>query len=82
MVRVKLFANFREIVGEKELLIEAENLESLLKILSERYSGFRDLLSYAIIMVNGKRVEDMEADLSDDDVVAIFPPVSGGWNAF
>lgn len=78
MVRVKLFANFREIVGEKELLIEAENLESLLKILSERYSGFEDLLNYAIIMVNGRRVGDRKVDLSNDDIVAIFPPVSGG----
>ncbi len=78
MVRVKLFANFREIVGEKELLIEAENLESLLKILSERYSGFKDLLNYAIIMVNGRRVGDRKVDLSNDDIVAIFPPVSGG----
>ena len=79
MVLVKLFANFREIAGDREIEVDATSLGELLDLLFERYPGFQDLMEYAVIAVNGRLVErDETVALNDGDVVAIFPPVSGG----
>jgi len=78
VVRVKLFANFREIAGERELEIDAESVEELLKKLEEIYPEFSRLYEYAIVMVNGRSVDDFSVRLEKNDVVALLPPVSGG----
>ncbi len=77
MVKVKLFANFREVVGRKEIEIDAEDIQNLLKILAKKYPKLEDLYNYAIIMINGKVAKE-NVKLKKDDVVAILPPVSGG----
>lgn len=83
MVRVKFFANFREVAGKKELEIEARTLGELLMRLLSLYPEFEMLMDYAVITVNG-RIVDRNEDLvlEKEDVVAVFPPVSGGANAF
>ena len=84
MVKVKLFANFREAVGSREIEIEAKTIKELLFSLIERYPKLEEYFSedrlkdYVHIMVNGKIIEDLATKLKQDDVVAIFPPVSGG----
>ena len=77
MVRVKLFANFREVVGKKEIEVEAKNLNGLLEKLSQDYPEIKKLYDYMIVVVNGKIVKE-NVELRDDDVVALMPPVSGG----
>ncbi|AIY90769.1 MoaD/ThiS family protein [Geoglobus acetivorans] len=78
MVRVKFFANFREVAGTNDLEIEAKTLEELLENLKLRYPGMEKLYSYAIIMVNGRQAKDTNLRLESEDVVALLPPVSGG----
>ncbi len=84
MVKVKLFANFREVVGSREIEIEAKTIKELLLSLTKRYPKLEEYFSedrlkdYVHIMVNGKIIEDLATKLKQDDVVAIFPPVSGG----
>jgi len=83
MVRVKLFANFREIAGKREIEVDAENLKDLLEKLTSEYPEFEKLMDYAVIMVNGKIADRSEnVGLRKHDAVAIFPPVSGGVSAF
>jgi len=87
-VRVKLFANFREIVGRNEVEIPASSVLELLTKLIERYPELErlifkndDLSDYVHIVVNGRHIRDLNGlntELGDEDVVAIFPPVSGG----
>lgn len=84
MVKVKLFANFREVAKVREMEIDAANVEELLKKLVERIPVLKDLIfdgddvkSYVNVMVNGEVVK-IDKDLKNDDVVAIFPPLSGG----
>ncbi len=79
MVLVKLFANFREVVGKKEIEIDAKNLKELIETLNQQYPDFHKLMEYAVIVVNGQIAEvDEDIELKDEDTVAIFPPVSGG----
>jgi len=86
MARVKLFANFREAAGVKEVEIEASSVRELLEKLAKRFPKLESLFyekgrvkDYVNIMVNGKNVRrELNYPLKDDDEVAIFPPVSGG----
>ncbi len=86
MPRVKLFAMFRELAGMSELEIEAKNLRELLEKLVAEFPKLRDLFfegeklrEIVHVMVNGKHFRgDLDLELKESDVVAIFPPVSGG----
>ncbi|MFN3384465.1 MAG: ubiquitin-like small modifier protein 1 [Archaeoglobaceae archaeon] len=86
MPRVKLFAMFREIAGMSELEIEAKNLREVLEKLVAEFPKLKDfffeegkLKEIVHIMVNGKHFRgNVEQELKESDVIAIFPPVSGG----
>jgi MoaD family protein len=91
-VTVKFFANFREATGEDRVTLSGiSNVAELLDELVKRFgSGLSDLLyesqggklrDSVNILVNGKGIAflgGLNAKLSDGDVVAIFPPISGG----
>ncbi|KUO42779.1 MAG: hypothetical protein APU95_06270 [Hadesarchaea archaeon YNP_N21] len=91
-VTVKFFANFREIVGKDQIEISGVGtVMSLLNELTKKYGPrlgdqlfdpkTRKLRGYVNILVNGRGVNllsGLDTKLNDGDVVAIFPPVSGG----
>ena len=89
-ITVKFFANFREAAGvEKTVVDEIKDVSSLLKVLvgkfgeglnRQLYDGEK-LRETVNILINGKSVnlaKGLDTRLRDGDVVAIFPPVSGG----
>jgi molybdopterin synthase sulfur carrier subunit len=89
---VKFFASFREAVGRGQEDIEGvKDVASLLDELVHRFgeklaehlyhSGTRELRKTVNILVNGRGLNlpyELDTPLKDGDVVAIFPPVSGG----
>ncbi len=84
MARVKLFANFREAAGVREVSVEAETVAEVLEKLAEMFPTLRELMfegrelkSYVNIMVNGRHAK-LDQKIGKDDEVAVFPPVSGG----
>uniref|UniRef100_A0A7C3RDI7 MoaD family protein n=1 Tax=Archaeoglobus fulgidus TaxID=2234 RepID=A0A7C3RDI7_ARCFL len=86
MVRVKLFANFREAAGVREVKVEASNVGELLEKLTKMFPKLEMLFyekgvlrDYVNVMVNGRNIRgELSYPLKDDDEVAVFPPVSGG----
>ncbi|MEM0089312.1 MAG: ubiquitin-like small modifier protein 1 [Archaeoglobaceae archaeon] len=86
MPRVKLFAMFRESAGKSELEIGGRNLREVLEKLCNEFPKLRTLFfeegklrETVHIMVNGKHFRgDLGIEVKDSDVIAIFPPVSGG----
>ncbi|MDI9610998.1 MAG: MoaD family protein [Archaeoglobales archaeon] len=86
MAKVKLFALFRELAGVSEIEVEGRNLRQILENLTNRHpklkeAFFKDnkLKEFVQIMVNGKNARgNLDLEVSDRDLIAIFPPVSGG----
>lgn len=89
---VKFFANFREATGKEQEKIEgAKDIAALLDELVCKFGeelarqmyfpGTKELRDTVNILVNGRGIrllQELETPLKDGDVVAIFPPVSGG----
>lgn len=90
-VKVKAFANFRDILGRERSIdiIEGSTIKDLLdelctsnqKLRSAAFDESGLLRDYVIIMKNKKNIDTLEGpdtELSEGDEVAIFPPVAGG----
>lgn len=90
-LRVKFFANLRNVTRVREVDVEAtENIGLLLNKLVEMYGDqFRDtifdddgkLRKFYKILHNGRDIDfeqGLKTKLEKDDVVAIFPPAGGG----
>lgn len=88
MVRVKLFAVFRERANTKEVSIEAASVREALAVLVKKYPALLPLIfegdsvrAFVHIFLNGKTIKEyrgLETELREGDELAIFPPVSGG----
>lgn len=82
-VRVLLFANFRELVGEKQVQVnlpDGSTVKELRKLLTSEYPVLFKAMDSALISVNRQFAFDEDL-LPGDAEVAIFPPVSGGSSA-
>lgn len=91
MVRVRLFAKFRELAGTGEMEVEAEDVRSLLRTLRERRRELGEALledpervslrKTVKVLVNGREIrwlKGLDTPLREGDVVYLFPPVGGG----
>jgi len=90
-VTVRTFADFRELLG-RELVVsvpEGNTVRQLLQILGEKCEGFLprilksdgQLRPYVSILENGRNIKllnDLDTELAESDVIAIFPPLAGG----
>jgi len=79
-VKVRLFALYREMVGQKQIEVDMEpgaTVACLVERVSQRFPQFQPKALLAA--VNGQYV-DLEHPLHPGDEVAFLPPVSGGDN--
>ena len=90
-IDLRFFATFREVVGQKELVWESDtsstSVGELLSDLVETYPELEffdesgDLRPYLSILKNGRDITflaQLDTELTDGDVLSIFPPVAGG----
>ncbi len=89
-LKVKLFANFREVTRNKEVEVvpKGDKVADVISTLIHDYPKLEPLMlngtevkPYVNILLNGKSVRDnggLEASVKEGDEVAVFPPVSGG----
>ena len=91
-MKVKLFATLRQLVGAKEIEVELEvggTVGSVIARLVADYPALGqhildddgNLEAYINVFVNGRSMrflDGLNTSLSEDDVLAIFPPVAGG----
>ncbi len=92
-MKVHFFATYRQVVGDKEIDVEAVpglTVQALAGELLKRYPALRhewldeqgNLLAHIHFFVNGREAkflpDGMQAALGESDVVKIFPPIGGG----
>ncbi|MFQ5701781.1 MAG: MoaD/ThiS family protein [Acidobacteriota bacterium] len=80
LIGVKLFASYRELIGEEELQLELEEGSTVgeaLRLIKEHYPVLAEQGYSPMTACNLKHVSKQHC-LSDGDELAIFPPVSGG----
>ena len=78
-VLVKLYATLKTYAPPDTEIGEAFDVElsdSTIKGLIKHF-GFKESEA-RIVMINGIRIENLNHELSENDVVVIFPPVGGG----
>ena len=85
MPTVKLFANLRKLAGTKELSIAGSTLGAVLNELVEQHPALDGVVlengqirPHVVITINGHNAVDLDASVTEQDVVAIFPPIAGG----
>jgi molybdopterin synthase sulfur carrier subunit len=76
---VKAFGISREILGQRELVVEVTEGYSVGTLKADLYSKFPRLqnLRSLFIAVNSEYAED-DRTLAEGDEIALIPPVSGG----
>ena len=89
-LELRFFANFREIVGQKEITGRYDGVSTigdLIEALSDEYpdmellEGDGSLREFITVMRNGRdvaHIEGLQTALDDGDTVSVFPPVAGG----
>ncbi len=79
-IRIKTFASVKDICGfsEKEISIkEAAMVKEVLAALNKNSPGLQEIMDSLLFAINEEYCTK-EARLKADDILAIFPPVSGG----
>ena len=83
MIMVKLFANLRKIAGTKEVLVDlkegmgSETGTNLGEVISALIENGK-IRPHVIITINGHPTQAMDAGVTEQDQIAIFPPIAGG----
>ncbi|MFB6267585.1 MAG: ubiquitin-like small modifier protein 1 [Halodesulfurarchaeum sp.] len=90
-LELRLFATFREVVGQKTVHREfpddatvrevLESLESEYEDLEGSFLEDGELRSQINVLKNGREVlhlDGLETRVADGDTISIFPPVAGG----
>lgn len=82
---VKLYANLRKLAGTKELILTESTLGTVLNELIEQHPALDGVIlengkirPHVVITVNGHNAIDLNKSVTEQDFIAIFPPIAGG----
>lgn len=89
-ITIRCYARFRDAFGEEQTfdLPEGSTIQDAVRTLAGTgpdaellVDNAHNIRSYVMIMYHDERISPMEAEsvpLEDDDLIILFPPVSGG----
>ena len=85
MPTIKLFANLRKIAETKELSVNETTLSGVLNELVERVPALDGVIlengqirPHFVITINGHNTDELDVTVTEQDLIAIFPPIAGG----
>lgn len=85
MPKIKLFANLRTIAKKKELSVAGTSLRGVLNELVKEFpalDGFiledGQMRPHFVITINGHNATELDVPVTEQDLIAIFPPIAGG----
>lgn len=85
MPQIKLNANLRNIAGVKEATVQGKTLIEGISDLIRKFPNLEEVIfedgqirEHFILTINGHHSTELNQSVNDDDIIAIFPPISGG----
>ena len=85
MPAIKLYANLRKLAGTKELSITGTTLGELVRELVRKSPAVGEIIlqngelgPHIVLTLNGHNITDFETPVTQQDIIAIFPPIAGG----
>jgi len=85
MPLVKLFANLRKLAGTKELSVTGTTVGVVVNELVRQNPSVGEVIlqngelgPHIVVTLNGHNIIDLETPVTEQDVIAIFPPIAGG----
>ena len=85
MPAVKLYANLRNLAGKKELSIRGATIGAVVNELIRQKPPIGEIVlqngglaPHIVLTLNGHNITDFETPVTEQDIVAIFPPIAGG----
>lgn len=80
IVKIRLFASLKEIVGSNEILLKINDGDTIADIKESMFSKYPVLssLKFPLIYAVNHKIANDSTILSYQDEIAMFPPVSGG----
>ncbi len=92
-MQIRVYATLRDLLGQSRLNIPTTNTTTVgdvLECLAKEYPALdgklwdanRNLTGFVTVLLNGRSIEylqGLETPVTDADVMALFPPVGGGW---
>jgi len=82
---VKLFANLRKLAETKELIVTGSTIGAVLSVLVEQHPVLDGVIlengqvrPHVVITVNGQNANGLSVPVTEQDIIAIFPPIAGG----
>lgn len=82
MVNVRFFGMIRTVLRLKNMEIDADSIDEMLKIIADENISIQyEELKNSLILVNGKNIDKldmMKTSLNEGDQVEIFSPIIGG----
>jgi MoaD family protein len=82
---VKLYANLRKLAGTKEVSIAGDSVGTVLDRLVKANPGLEAILvekqglrPHVLVTLNGHNVSELNTQVTEQDVIAVFPPIAGG----
>lgn len=85
MPLVRLYANLRKLAGTKELSISAGTIGAVLNELVRLHPPIGDVIlengklrQHIVVTLNGHNTVDLQTPVTEQDIVAVFPPIAGG----
>ena len=80
-----MFANLRKVAGAKEVSVTGASVGGVVFELVKRYPALAanlfvdgQIRPHVIITINGHPTDDVNAPVTEQDQIAIFPPIAGG----
>jgi MoaD family protein len=85
MPTIKLYANLRKLAGTKELSITGTTLGSVVSELVRKNPPVGEIIlqngelgPHIVVTLNGHNITDFKTPVTQQDIIAIFPPIAGG----
>lgn len=85
MPTVKLYANLRKLAGKKEVSLTGGTIGGVLSELIQQNPPVGDVIlqkgklgPHMIITLNGQNISNLDTPVTEQDILAIFPPIAGG----